>query len=762
MQKFKRIISSVLSLLLCSVFLLMGVGCNERSAAELAYSLPQEFEIISTTSVAENSNFSLIWNEEKKCVILYDKIRDCEWSYIPQESLNTAYDYANEGNSKNVHPRVKSPIIVHYYNSGNNQEDETNAFAMSINKGTYSVKAIENGLEMTCYFDDRFIAVPVEFKLNDKGLDISIDPTKIQETDTYCVASITLAPYFCSVSNANEQKDDHYLFVPSGSGAIVSPVVDTTREAATIFSEYVYGQDANLTMFENATVLETVRMPVYGAVNGDKGVLAIIKSGAESAKLNTTIGFKAMGYSNICPQFAVRGYQEVVKKLFTNTVTRTKLYADAFISEKIEVGFYPLYGEDASYVGMADTYRDYLKESNAVNTEKSNDSLLSVKLYGGVQTKEFHFGIPSTAMLPVTTLNQAYKIVKDVTERTQLNNINFNLVGFGDSGLDVGVVAGDCEINSEFGDEDDLKKIIKYCNANGSNLFMNFDMIRFNASGNGVTTAFGKADAANGSYTELNFFDLNFRGPSATQDSYYLVARTEFSEVAANIKEVAKEWKLPGISLDTLTSISYSDYSDKQYYGRSNFDNQTAAILNAYKNDGYRVAGSDANAFAAVLCSHVYDVPMQSSKYRILSHDVPFYQIVFKGLVSMSGNSLNLSTNEQTNFLKAVETGTGLTYSLIGEYDSNVITSAYNVFYGSVYWDDTINRGVRDSIVERVAEYRDYFESVNGATIVDHEIINENVRKTTFDNGVIVYVNYGDNDYSEGDVTVAANGYKVM
>lgn len=764
MKKIKRVLSSVLCLLLCSALLLLGAGCGSvERAAESAYTPLEEYEVLTTTSVAENSRYSLIWNAEKSCVILYDKVMDCEWSYIPEESLNNSYDYSEEGGGGSVdaHPRVKSPIIVKYYNTSNFLTDETNAFAMSMRKDTFTVKAIENGLEMTCYFPDRELTVPVSFTLREDGVDVSVDPTKIQENALYNVYAIVVAPFFCSVSNKNASNDDHYLFVPSGSGAIVTPVIDDTRDAAIVIDEPVYGQDANITMFEEKTVTETVRMPVYGAVNADKAMFAIIKSGAENAYLNGALAQKLTGYSYIGSEFRIRGYQEVAQSLFTSTIVKTKLYTDAFTPDKINVGFYPLYDEDASYAGMAQTYRDYLTETGSLTSEKSNDSLLNLKLIGGIQTKKFHFGIPSTAMLSVTTLAQAKTMVEDIKNRTGLDNINVNLIGFGESGNDIGVVAGDYDINSAFGDEDDLKKLINYCNSNGANLYFNFDMVRFRSSGGGVSTAFGKADAANGSFTEQNYFSLNMRTKNMQQSPYYLVSRTQFSEVAANIKETAADWKLPGISLDTLTSISYSDYSEKEYYARANFEKQAGAIINAYKASGYKVAGSDANAFAAALCSHIYDAPTQSSKYRYYTADVPFYQIVFKGLVSMSGTSLNLSTDERINFLKSVESGSGLTYTLVGEYDTNLITAAQNAFYGSVYWDDTVQRGVRTDIEAVVAEYKAYFDSVNGAKIADHRIITENVRLTTFDNGVSVYVNYGDTDYTDGGITVAARDYTV-
>ena len=765
-MKFKRILSSVLCLLLCSVLLLVGVGCNEQRAAESAFAIPEELNHLETTCVAENSRYSLIWNAEKECVILFDKVMETEWSYIPEDALNNKYDYSEEGGSDkaDVRPQVKSPIIVHYFATSNFLEEETNAFAMSIDKGNYSLTRTKDGIEMLCYFEDRQLAIPVCFTLTDKGVDVSIDPTKVQENEDYNVFGVTVAPFFCSVSNANANKDGYYLFTPSGSGALVTPQIDNTKEAAVEITETVYGQDANVTKFDEVTETETVRLPVYGAVNNDKAVCAIIKDGAESAHINTVIAQKFTGYSYISTEFHIRGYQEVIQSLFTATTVKTKLYADAFTTDKMCIGFYPLYGEDASYVGIANTYRNYLNETGALKAEKSKDSMLNLKLVGGIETKEFHFGIPSDAMLTATTLSQAYDIVSGVKDLTKLDNINVNLIGFGSSGNDIGVVAGNYEINSAFGKEADLKKLVDYTKANNVNLYMNFDMVRFSASGGGVSTGFGKADAANGSFTELNYFSPNLRNKNSSLRTYYLVSRSKLSEVATNIKEISDEWQLPGVSLDTLTSISYSDYCDRKYYSRADFGDQATAIINTYKTNGYNVAGSDANAFAAAACTHVYDVPTQSSKYRSFTVDVPFYQIVFKGSVSLSGSSINLATDEQITLLKAVESGIGLTYTLIGDHDTNLITSAQNVFYGSVYWDETIERGARDDIQARLvddAKFSNYFNSVNGAKIVDHKVITEHVRMTTFDNGVSVYVNFGRTDYTDGDITVAARDYTV-
>ena len=756
MKTAKRIISAILCVTLCLSLLLFGVGCGREKAALLDYNEPETFDQFETTSVAENSRYSLIWNAQEKRVILYDKVKQCEWSYVPFESMDATY--GDDGYEKSNHPSLESPIQVKYYYNSNNVDKDIYAAAGSINSGNFTLNKIENGLEMVCYFTKYAFTIPIQFVLVDDGIEISVDPKRIEEGDEYSVSSIVMAPLFCSVSNANAGKDDHYMFVPSGSGALIYPTY--TNGLGIINSEPVYGEDANIEKEEQVTVTESIKVPVYGAVNDDRAVCAVIKDGAESAYINTMIGQDLTGYSYVTSEFYIKGYQEAVQSLFTNSVVKTNLYADKFTADDIRVGFYPLYDDEASYVGMANKYRDCLKADGKLSTERSKDSLLNLKLVGGITTKDFLFGIPKSAMLTATTLEQAKEIISDVKEKTQLSEINANLIGFGSSGNDIGVIAGDYKINSAFGKTKDMKSLTKYCAENGVNLFMNFDMIRFSTSGGGVGTTFGKADSANGSYTSKHYYEVNFRVNG--DKTYYLASRTKLAGVAENIKDSAKDWNLKGVSLDTLTSIVYSDYSDEAYYAGANTVEQFGTIINNFSNDGYLVAGSDANAFLAGLCDHVYDVPVRSSRYRIYTVDVPFYEIVFKGYVSMSTTSLNLATDANEILLKSIESGTGLTYTLIGEYDTNLVSSNQNVFYGSVYWDEVIGKGVRDDIVKTVAEYKEYFELVNGASISDHEIVADGVNKTTFDNGIGVYVNYSDYDFATEDGTVAAGGYLII
>ena len=757
MKNIKRKVCSVICVMLCSALLLLGAGCGEKTAALLRFNMPEQFDQYKTSCVAENNRYSLIWDAKEKRVVLYDRIKDCEWSYVPYESLNSSYN--EEGDEATVHPRVKSPIIVNYYATSTLIDNETNAAAQSISKGTYTMKPITNGVEITYYFEKFEFTVPVSFVLREDGVDISVDPNRIEENSEYCISSVVIAPFFCSVSNNNAGKDGHYIFYPSGSGTLLYPTY--TGDEGTVSSESVFGEDLNIEKQELLTPTETIRMPVYGVVNGDRGVCAIIKSGAESAYLNTRIGHRLTGYSYVAAEFKIRGYQEAIQTLFTTSVVKTNIYANGFSPDILTVGFYPLYDEEASYANMANVYRNYLKDSGSFSKKGSDDRLLNLKVIGGIETKKFNFGVPSTAMLTATTVNQAKDMVSELKNLTGVD-MNVNLVGFGQSGNDIGVVAGNYKLNKAFGSKKDMQALAALCESQGTNLYMNFDMVRFSAAGGGLSSAFGKATSTTGSFTTKNYYSINFRTPNTTLRSYYLASRSKFDEIAEKIDAGASKLGLSGVSLDTLTSLVYSDYSDRAFYAGANFGNQVTNVIDTFRENGYKVAGSDANYYAAANCDHVYDVPTSSSKYRSYSVDVPFYEMVFKGYVSMSGTSLNLATNKNTALLKAVESGSGLQYTLVGEYNTQLITSAQNVFYGALYWDEAIERGVRTDIVDTVGAYKDYFEQVKNAEIIDHKVINDNVRLTVFDNGVSVYVNYGDKDYAAAEGAVTAGGYLVV
>ena len=109
---------------------------------------------------------------------------------------------------------------------------------------------------------------------------------------------------------------------------------------------------------------------------------------------------------------------------------------------------------------------------------------------------------------------------------------------------------------------------------------------------------------------------------------------------------------------------------------------------------------------------------------------------VFKGSVGLSGGAINLAQDPKTEFLKTIATGSSLGYTLCGSAERDVILGNHSAVGSSIY------TGLSEQIGEYMAQAQPLLDKVRTASIVSYEK-NGNVSRTEFDNGVVLYVNYG-------------------
>ncbi len=734
----KRIVLGMLSLFV----LLACSGCGVAVQKSREYREDFVIKTYAETTVTENDRFRLDWNDEGKRIVLLDKANGVSWSTTPAQALNPGLD--ESGAPKIVHPQVTSPIVIEYLDPETQEVSLLTASAASITNDSVSVEAIENGVKATYYFPGAEIAVPVEYTLFADGVNIAVDTAGVEEK-TYPLLRVKLAPFLCSFAN---NSDDAYLFVPSGSGALIYKKQE--RDVPVTYSQEVYGADAgrHLEFEEDAATENEIRLPVYGAKIGDKALCAIITDGAESASIEVSAGASNIGSSAVNAAFEVRGYQWVkVKKGYQ------KLFSESISNHKYAVSFYPLYGDKADYVGMAEVYREYLKQKYPLQ-KTTQENMLALKLIGGSGVKNSFLGVPYRDFYATTTVDEATQIVTELFARTS-ETMSVDLVGFGQGGVDVGKIAGGYKLDSALGNRSDLKKLIDACKENGISPYMDFDAVRFSKTAGGLSTLSDKAVTVNGQVVNCYPYNIWSRTRDYDFEDYSLAARSKLFDVAKRIQNAATKYGLPGVGLDTLSNLCYSDYGEAESFIKGNMQQDVSAILSDFREAQIRIAVNNANDYAAAYAAQIYDAPLESSRHTIFDADVPFYEIVFKGYVPMSSPSLNLVANPQETILKAVEAGVGLTYTLIDHYDTKLLASSQSAFYGSVY------RDCKPQIEKSVSENRDYYQKINGAGIEDHILYQNGVRETVFDNGYRVYVNYTDQIQTVSGVTIEPFGYKL-
>jgi hypothetical protein len=310
---------------------------------------------------------------------------------------------------------------------------------------------------------------------------------------------------------------------------------------------------------------------------------------------------------------------------------------------------------------MAEAYRSYLTKTGKMPT-LTEDVNLNLTLVGGELVPKSFLGVPYSDLFAATSLNDAYNITNEITSEVN-GKTSVKLKGFTASGIDVSSVGGGYVINENLGKVDDFKKFKEFCDSKSVGLYFDFELTKFNGSSNGFSD-FRDAVYNSGEIKTSNYNYNIATGLNEKSTRYNLLTPRKFVEATQKILEKTSGWNLDGVSLESLSQVSYSDYADdnsSDYYAKSYFGDRVTDSFKLLKDNGKKVMSSNANQAAAIVSDVVVEAPLASSKANIFSEDVPFYSMVFKGSVGLTGESVNLATNTRKAVLQSVEAGYGLT-----------------------------------------------------------------------------------------------------
>ncbi len=696
--------------------------------------------------VASNSKYELKWIGSDCTVDLIEKETGNRWGVTARTPGAPTVD-PETGMPIKTLPAVTSTLILEVLDRSNNQTSEFYSAVAAVKNGRVVTEEIENGIRIFFYFDEVKIRAAVDFVLRDNSVAVTMDPKLIQETLDYRLVSAKIAPYWCF--NANDTEGD-YLFYPSGSGALVNN--ESTGVAGITLESQVYGFDPSMKRNTLENDKKEVRLPVFGAKTGEIGTAAIIESNPSAGLIGVKAGSTSTKFTAAYAKFQIRSYSENEASQLGNGKVRTNVYTISPGEKPFTVAFYPLSGDKANYSGIAETYKNYLKSKGGL-TEKADESPLSVTFVGGVMVNKSFLGMPYKDLVAATTLTDAKDILDELSSATG-SKISAKLLGFGSTGVDDGAYAGGMTINKNLGSKKDLSALNSFAGENNIDLYFDFDLIKLTGSSAGFSSLFDTAYNPLLKIAEVTKFFPSSRD-RITTTKYSLLSRALLEKGANKVIKKISKWDLSGVSLASLSNMAYSDHSvgTTEYFAKGKMAEDVNTIVGKF-SEKYKVAGLEANDYAALISDIIYDTPTTSSRERIFFADVPFYQMVFKGYVAMTSESINMAYDANTHLLKTVESGTGLSYTLISNYENEFIDYIGYYFFGSEY------AGIKDDILKNNAALKDFYAAVNGVEIKSHTILDGGLREVVYANGVKVYVNYTDDALTTPDgKTVSACGY---
>lgn len=589
----------------------------------------------------------------------------------------------------------------------------------------------------------------IEYTISEKGLEARLPASGIRfDESNFTLKSVTMLPYMGSGSFYNEG----YTFIPDGSGTLIR-FSDAGTSSTYNVAGQLYGADFAYHEISGQNS-ETMRLPVFGVVEqiegssssastpmagadaetttDARGYCAIITEGDSMATLMSEHGGNKHAYNNVYASFEPRPSDQynLADSISTGanaswTVTSSRKYTGSYRIQYImlddkaaveETGR----GYEASYVGMAEAYRNYLEDTGIITRltkeETGKDIPLYIEAFGSIKTNEKFLSLPVTVDTPLTTFEDVAAIYAELSE-DGVKDINFRLTGYYNGGLD-NTYPSKLKWVKNLGGEDGLEDLIKDADEKGYGVFPEFDLAYMKTSTwfDGVSDKRDLVKSIDDRYMSKRNYDAAMQ--SFESDFALAISSSVYSYFLEKIEADLEGYdKLGGISASTLGTDLNSDFDDDEPYNREDSKEFTMKALEDL-DEKYSVMIDGGNAYALRYADHIIDVPTESSNFLRASESVPFYAMVLHGYVNYTASALNMEGDIQYAILKSIENGASLYFTLCYENTSALKENEqYNKYYSVSYdiW--------KEDIVEYYNTVNVLLGDLQTQVITDHEFV---------------------------------------
>ncbi|MFA7561392.1 MAG: DUF5696 domain-containing protein [Candidatus Izemoplasmatales bacterium] len=608
---------------------------------------------------------------------------------------------------------------------------------------TYDLES--NGIKV----EDRYpyFEVALRYSLSDNALDVRLVNEAFVEKEKYPMVYIDILPYF----SAGTVDDEGYLLIPDGSGGIIE--FNQERAFSLPYNKRIYGDDLASFSLVKTEDFSKINLPVFGIKNNDKAMIAIAEETAEMANIYANSSTQDNPYNYAYYRYNIREgeiyeFSSISSSVYINEWTYY------YNQKDFKVKYVVVDEADASYADMAKTYQDYLLANDLVkNADNTSNPVLDLTLLGGYMIDENFLGIPYETVKSLTDTEGAKTIIEALSQTT-IEDINIYYQGFTNEGLKPSYM-GDIQFDRSTGSRNDFQDLVNFASINDIELFLE----------SYINSAYTKKDisikneAVRDVFGEIVYhYDYNPASlfvDSTSREKYILSPHT-YNDT---FREITKVYERIGTD-----NIAYSDFG-KDIYGSYKKDNtifryQTAAeiIQSLEENTFAKQMFRNPNLFAIKYANNITDIDILASNYQVISYSVPFYQLVFSGLVDYSGDAFNTDDKYSYNYhvMKAIETTANIAMTWSYESTVDLVETEYSKYYSTFYeyWLETLS----DTHEEMVSL------GVYSQSLTDHEVLSSDglVTMSTYSNGKQIVFNYRDYAYSQDGFTVEANSYLVI
>ena len=619
---------------------------------------------------------------------------------------------------------------------------------------TYNYDEKAKDTELTGYVSSA--AAPAYFRMSleytigaDGTLSVSLPANGIRYDSTnFTLLSLDMLQYL----GAGNMKNEGYAFYPDGSGALLE--FDALRkQSAASLTNKVFGEDFAYYSI-SAKHQEEIRVPVYGIVDQQKvnsvttnppyidetgkihedkvttttvnstGFVAYLTEGEALSSL--TVAFDGNNFARVYPTFTpepsdsytLEGSLSVSSSSSSSwTVVSEKKYLGNFSMNIRMLGdteAAALEGfEEASWIGMAKAYRDYVwSGKGSFTVDDVKDSLpLYIESFGTVQTVDKVLSIPVTVNKPLTTFSDIITMYEELStykttcearaeeaeakaaearasgndveadkyeaeaekyrslaeNSSNITNINFKLTGFTNGGM---ISTYPTKVNwmKEVGGLAGFNDLLSYAGSLESGSLGVYPDFEFSYSSttkmfDGTSLKDDAARTVDNRYASMQVYDCVYQQFT----SYFNIAFAP-DAIARHYEKFAVSYAkaegIMGISAGSLGADLNSSFYEDNPQNREDAQNIVSGVIGSMKEDFGSVMVAGGNIFAATQVDHIIDLPLDSSNYKYMTRTVPFIGMVLHGYVNYAGAAMNEAGDADYLLLKSIENGASLYYIL--------------------------------------------------------------------------------------------------
>lgn len=595
--------------------------------------------------------------------------------------------------------------------------------------------SVENGVDAVVDFADIGQRIKVQIRLEGDSVAITVPADGIEEYGETTICGLYLLP---ALGATKLDETPGYMLVPEAAGAIIN-FSDGNGIGTTPFSKRIYGTNVGVdksVLTELNRPAEQVTLPVFGLARTEEGIayLAVVEEGSEAAEVMAYPAGVITKFNWAAAHFTLR--EQYIAQT-TRTLGLNSRESKANLRD-MTMRFYILTGEEANYAGMARRCRKALEEQGSLHTA---DTAYRPRIdLLGAESVQF---LLWNSVEPMTTVEQAGEIL------TAYKDAGFTAPmvlyrGWQPGGLTYSLGSGSTKLESKLGGRDDLIALADQVQADGGKFLLELDPVQANPDRMynmrvDVVRTIGQTVA------EIK------TGKDLYPTLYYLTP----SRSAEILSAAVKEWgaHVDGIALTTMPNALYSYYSNGSNHMRaSTMADYRSAMASA---DSFLALENPLAGYFSEMDAYL-DMPLGTTSYSFLSAEVPFLPMVISGYVPYYSTWLNFESNQQKALLKMVEYGAYPSWLLTGEDVQALInTNSSDIF--TAKWSVLLDPAL--AIDKTLSALH---AQLNGAAITNHEIIDSDVVRVTYEGGVELLINYRRTDYAVDDVIIPAQSWLVL